>query len=144
MIGMILQIQKLRKNQTKSINKQRDDFLRRSASLALQICVLNGFALIICAFAAFFLTLKRIFQVINFWPGFLVTEKIFSEFLEIPQNFMIILSSNIGFFVHCYYSRLYRNAAKKTFEAAKTRFKKIFSFRFCCKIKIQKNRVQPT
>lgn len=138
---MKLKLRELQKTKTTSNNQQRDDFLQRSASLAVQICILNGLSLIVCTMAAFFLALQRLFKVAQLWDEFAFVQHFFSQYLEFPQHAVVVLSSNIGFLVHCYYSKLYRNAVRKVFGPVLARLGKVF--RLCCPT-LLKTKVEPT
>ena len=51
--------------------------------------------------------------------------EIYNAYFEGLQYAVVIISSNIGFIVHCYYSKMYREAAVETFASLKSRVKQL-------------------
>lgn len=128
------------KNARRTSNKQHEDTMNRLTALTLGTCILNGFSLLLLAFAAIFNVLSTTFELAKYRSGAEIVQKIYNMYLIIPQYFMVIMGSNIGFIVHCYYSKMYRQAMWETFAATKASIKR---FAHKCGANGAANVVQP-
>ncbi len=82
-------------------NQHHQDLLRRSAALAIQTCVLNGFSLVACGLGAATFALSDLLYIVHFPTAGLFMFEIYDGYLSCLQYAMVICSSNIGFIVHC-------------------------------------------
>lgn len=113
---------------------ERDEFLQRSLSLVLQTMALNVLSLVVC-FAQ---------QLVN-WLGPICGFGKFPcpnfgyiyVFYMQPLNGLTCINSNLGFFMHSYYSRLYRESARHFFQTTKN---KLMSVCCCFSKHIRSNR----
>lgn len=70
-----------------------------------------------------------------------VLNQIGMAYIIIPQYAVVVCSSNVGFVLHCYYSKLYRMAMWEAFDAIKLRLKKYA--RICQYCQVKNNEVHP-
>lgn len=124
----------------KTINSYHDDMLRRTLALTIQACLLNSLSLITMGIAALVNAVFIAFMLAHSSEAATVAQAIYNNYLEVPEYAVVICSSNIGFIVHCYYSKLYREAVQETFVAVKAAYNKYVS---PCGIKFAKNWVHP-
>ena len=129
-------------------DKIRLESLNRSLSLVLQTMALNVLSL-------FVVVLRNFFNVEQFLQCHLLQMRVlqicfnFVQFVVQSGNFFTYTiglnycNSNLGFFVHCYYSKIYRAAAVSMFKSAKNRLVH-FCCRCCTKIQSDKILQQPT
>lgn len=110
-----------------SNEKERNDLLNRSLALALQTMAINGLSLVFVTVAAFFTALAYIEPITHHRHPIIML--IYYNFLLGPKYAVTILNSNLGFFVHCYYSKMYRKVATEMYQSAK---KKLFLICCCC------------
>lgn len=92
--------------------------LKRSLSLVLQTMALNVLSLFVCGVMELFST----FSIMCRLCGFYNLHAFFADFFtSLPINLRSVgyLNSNLGFFVHCYYSLMYRQAALHVFRSVK-------------------------
>lgn len=135
MIGMILKLK-----EAKTLMKN-DDTRRRSAALALQICILNGISLLYCSIAAFCYVIEFFALLANFANFYQKIWWLNSIYIQTPRFVVAVCNSNIGFIFHYRYSRMYRDAAREIFAKF---YQKIRSRLFCCRECSSQIKVQPT
>lgn len=113
----------------RSINekKHRENLMNRSASLAIQTCVLNSFSLIVCCLSTTSWAISDLLTIGGLQDAAIFVFRIREAYFNSFQYAAAICSSNIGFFVHCYYSQLYREATVATFASLKGGIKRLFS-----------------
>lgn len=136
-IGIALRI----KRPTEECNAQHEDLMKRTAALTLQTSVLNSLSLLISGVTAFLSFLSSALRIVKFFDSANMFLQIYRAYFIIPQYFVVICSSNIVFIVHCYYSKLYREAMWETFAAVETGWKQCFGY--VCRCKPKANAVHP-
>lgn len=119
MIGMMSELRRM-KAQNLTNNEQRNDLLRRSTWLTVQICILNGGSMLYAAIVAFCICAVLALQLGNFMNGFYLMY-FYCGIVQMPMYVALIGGSNIGVIVHYRYSRLYRDAARAVFAQVKQR-----------------------
>ena len=109
-----------------SVSKAHDEGADRSIAFARRTCLLNGLQLLSCTVASAVVTLTALFDMCNFANGTQLLQNVYYEYVSVAQYGVLIISSNIGFFAHCYYSKMYRKAFFKVVASAKQKLRKIF------------------
>lgn len=126
-MGMVKRMRSLKKAAKESINSaHHNDMLNRSTSLAIQTCALNGFSLIITAISMIILGICGLLNLGHFSAAEAIVFDIWQAYFAGLQYAVVICSSNVGVIVHCYYSKLYREAARSTFSSMINRVKQWF------------------
>lgn len=123
-VGITKHLRKPKKAVVTVKNGHSDDVLRRTAALALQMCILNGLSLLATGIAAVLNAARAMLDSAGFYATARLAQNAGDMYFFIPEYAVVICSSNIGFLVHCFYSELYRKAVRETITAIKARFMK--------------------
>lgn len=105
-------------------DKDRTDRLERTASLALQTCILNSLSLFVSTTCNLSRGLQALFSMAGRNSAADIMAFIYEYGVSGFQAPSAILSSNIGFFVHCYCSLIYREAIFEAFGSVKQKLRK--------------------
>lgn len=122
-------------------NEERDDRLRRTAALTFQTSILSSFSILVSGIATFISFLSSALKLANHYEAADRLKDIYECYFFSPQYFVVVVSSNAVFIVHCCYSMLYREAMYETHAALKASLKRILDS--ICRLKCKKNSVQP-
>lgn len=123
---------KLKKQKNSEVNHNNDriDRLERTALLAQQVCILNCLSLIVCCLHSFLWIFLSTLSLIGNCEMYLFVRFQIFDFVAGMQAVTLIFSSNMGFFVHCYYSMMYREAMFTLLASIKKKFGKLSAFSF--------------
>lgn len=121
-IGLAIGLRKM-KTAIASSDENRDDFINRTAALTLQTCLLNCMSQFGTGLATLLSSLSVLLAMAQFDELAASVWNLGAASVFIPQCAVVFCSSNIGFLLHCYYSKVYREATWETFAELKASFK---------------------